>query len=237
MLVASHLLGLESFCAVLQPGCQPEKSGSKLWAVVNNAGILQCAESEWMDIDDLKQILDVNTLGPIRVTKAFLPLLRQSKGRIVNLISLADEVVLSCLTPYTISKFATFAFSKSLTSELSKFSISVHNIEPWIYRTNLTECASSILEKKMEKIPEDIKNVYSDEYKEKMKQLLYYTINLTSADQSKIYQVVESIEDACFSEDPLLRYTPGAHSKLAKHCTALIDFFQPIVLKFILRSK
>ncbi|GFU20786.1 estradiol 17-beta-dehydrogenase 2, partial [Nephila pilipes] len=61
---------------------------SEFWAVVNNAGIAKGFSFELSDMDDFKNTLDVNTFGPIRVIKAFLPLLKQSKGRVVNITSL-----------------------------------------------------------------------------------------------------------------------------------------------------
>ncbi|GFT24610.1 estradiol 17-beta-dehydrogenase 2, partial [Nephila pilipes] len=60
---------------------------SEFWAVVNNAGILKGFSAELAHLNDFKDCLDVNTLGTIRVVKAFLPLLKQSKGRIVNITS------------------------------------------------------------------------------------------------------------------------------------------------------
>jgi NAD(P)-dependent dehydrogenase (short-subunit alcohol dehydrogenase family) len=62
-----------------------------LWAVVNNAGIAAFTEIEWCSVDQFQRILDVNVLGVVRVTKAFLPLLRHSKGRVVNVASLAGQ--------------------------------------------------------------------------------------------------------------------------------------------------
>jgi NAD(P)-dependent dehydrogenase (short-subunit alcohol dehydrogenase family) len=54
-----------------------------LWAVVNNAGIIKAGLMEWMDTDNAKKIFEVNAIGPLTVTNAFLPLLRISHGRVV----------------------------------------------------------------------------------------------------------------------------------------------------------
>jgi NAD(P)-dependent dehydrogenase (short-subunit alcohol dehydrogenase family) len=58
---------------------------------VNNAGIGTYTEIEWCPVEVYQKILDVNTVGPIRVTQAFLPLLRKSQGRIVIIASLAGK--------------------------------------------------------------------------------------------------------------------------------------------------
>ena len=64
---------------------------SVLWAVVNNAGIAIFTEIEWCSVMQFQRIMDVNVFGVVRVTKAFLPIVRQVNGRIVNVASLAGE--------------------------------------------------------------------------------------------------------------------------------------------------
>jgi short-subunit dehydrogenase len=60
-----------------------------LWAVVNNAGFSKPGFMEWMDTDSLKKMFEVNAIGPVTVTNAFLPLLKISHGRVVIVSSLA----------------------------------------------------------------------------------------------------------------------------------------------------
>lgn len=60
-----------------------------LWGLVNNAGILCLAPIEWSPLEDFKRTADVNIWGMIDVTKTFLPLLKTSKGRVVNVGSMA----------------------------------------------------------------------------------------------------------------------------------------------------
>ena len=59
--------------------------------MVNNAGVGCSSEIEWCPMTIYQQMLDVNTLGPVRVTKAFLPLLREAEGRVVVVASVAGE--------------------------------------------------------------------------------------------------------------------------------------------------
>ena len=92
----------------------------------------------------------------MRVTKAFLPLLRESQGRVVVIASMAGILSLYCFqslisifkikyfgvgrvtlagfTPYSMSKFAAIAFADGLRREMKKWSISVHLIEPTLYK-------------------------------------------------------------------------------------------------------
>ena len=63
------------------------KTFSELWGVVNNAGICYIGNIETIPQEDILRVLAVNFLGPVNVCKAFLPLLRQGKGRLVNIAS------------------------------------------------------------------------------------------------------------------------------------------------------
>src|SRR5262245_4808205 len=59
--------------------------GEPLAGLVNNAGIAVSGPSEFLPIDELRKQLEVNFIGQVAVTQAFLPLLRRSKGRIINI--------------------------------------------------------------------------------------------------------------------------------------------------------
>lgn len=61
---------------------------SGLWGLVNNAGVHYFAEIEMTSDTIMRKVLDVNLFGTINVTQAFLPLVRKSKGRVVNVSSL-----------------------------------------------------------------------------------------------------------------------------------------------------
>ena len=62
-----------------------------VWALVNCAETYAVAEVDWFATEDFNEIMQVNFLGAVRVTKALLPLLRQAKGRVVNVSSLAGK--------------------------------------------------------------------------------------------------------------------------------------------------
>ena len=64
-----------------------------LWAVVNNAGIAPLGYCDWLSLSTFRLAMDVNYFGTVMVTKAFLPLLKQTKhSRIINLSSLAGTL-------------------------------------------------------------------------------------------------------------------------------------------------
>lgn len=105
-----------------------------LWAIVNNAGLFKFAHVEWGKLADYNQVIDVNVMGVVRVTRAFLPMLRQSKGRVVNVASIAGRVAGPGLAIYSMSKHAVVAFSNALRREMLAWGVKVSTIEPSIYK-------------------------------------------------------------------------------------------------------
>nr|AAG44849.1 microsomal retinol dehydrogenase [Branchiostoma lanceolatum] len=114
--------------------------GSKgLWGLVNNAGIFGPLGSvEWSSIADYQAVLNVNLLGMINVTKTFLPLLKKSRGRVVNVASGAGRVAVPFQGPYSVSKFAVEGFSDVLRRGMRCFGVTVHIVEPGKFSTGIT---------------------------------------------------------------------------------------------------
>src|SRR5512143_698704 len=88
-----------------------------LSGLVNNAGIPYGGPVEFIELDKLRQLFDVNFFGAIAVTQAFLPLLRAARGRIVNMSSDSGMIAVPFVSPYTTSKFALEALSDALRAE------------------------------------------------------------------------------------------------------------------------
>ena len=70
---------------------------------------------EWLTRKDYDSVLGINLHGVIFVTKAFLPLVRQTPGRIVNMASIMGRFTVSPV-PYSVAKFGVEGFSDSLRS-------------------------------------------------------------------------------------------------------------------------
>jgi len=101
-----------------------------LHALVNNAGIAIASPLELIPLDELRRQLEVNVLGQVAVTQAFLPHLRRVPGRIVFVGSIAGRSALPFLGAYAASKHALEAIADSLRVELSPWSIHVAIVEP-----------------------------------------------------------------------------------------------------------
>jgi len=92
--------------------------------LVNNAGISLYERLE--DADLIAQIMAVNFYGILNVTRAFLPQLKQSKGAIVNNLSLAGVAPLPMIPAYSASKAAALSITQSFRMLLKSQSVSVH---------------------------------------------------------------------------------------------------------------
>ncbi|HMJ03245.1 MAG TPA: SDR family NAD(P)-dependent oxidoreductase [Conexibacter sp.] len=105
-------------------------AGRGLAGLVNNAGIAVPAPLEHQPLDDFRHQIEVNLIGQVAVTQAFIPLLRTARGRIVNMSSIGGKVAVPLLGAYAASKFAIEGLSDVLRRELRPWGIDVAVIEP-----------------------------------------------------------------------------------------------------------
>ncbi len=109
-----------------------EKEGRGLWGLVNNAGVNVIDPLIESDMSDLEFLFDVNVYGVVRVTKAFAPMIIESRGRIVNISSIAGVLAggLDGYGFYVMSKHAVEAFTDQLAWEMAKFGVRVSSVLP-----------------------------------------------------------------------------------------------------------
>lgn len=100
------------------------ESVDSLDIVINNAGLALYADLR--DRATLEQSLAVNLYGPYDVTQAFLPVLTESRGAIVNVVSLAAWASVPVMPAYSVSKAAAFSLSQALRALLAGRGVSVH---------------------------------------------------------------------------------------------------------------
>jgi NAD(P)-dependent dehydrogenase (short-subunit alcohol dehydrogenase family) len=106
-----------------------------LSGLVNNAGIAVASPLEFVPLDALRRQMEVNVIGQVAVTQAFLPPLRRARGRIVNMGSMAGRFASPFMGPYNASKFALEALTDSLRLELRPWGIHVSIVEPGVIAT------------------------------------------------------------------------------------------------------
>ena len=108
--------------------------------LVNNAGIIRrtIPDADTF-IEDWTAVMNVNATGSINMVRAFLPQLKKTKGRIVNLASIMSVAAGPGLVAYTASKGAVLQMTKSLAHDLAEFGIRVNAIGPGVIETPMTE--------------------------------------------------------------------------------------------------
>ncbi len=120
---------------------QVERSlgSARLAGLVNNAGMVVAGPLELIPIGELRRQWEVNVIGQVAVTQAFLPMLRRGGGRIVNMGSFNGRIAPPYMGPYAASKFALEAVSDCLRTELRRWNIHVALIEPGSIATPIWE--------------------------------------------------------------------------------------------------
>lgn len=124
-----------------------------LAGLVNNAGIAVAAPLEFIPLDALRQQLEVNVIGQVAVTKAFLPLLRVGCGRIVNISSVGGLIASPFFGPYSASKFALEALSDALRGELRPWGLRVVLVEPGAIATPIWEKSLAAADRLIARLP------------------------------------------------------------------------------------
>ncbi|XP_054311164.1 17-beta-hydroxysteroid dehydrogenase type 2 [Pongo pygmaeus] len=181
-----------------------------LWAVINNAGVLGFpTDGELLPMTDYKQCMAVNFFGTVEVTKTFLPLLRKSKGRLVNVSSIGGGAPMARMASYGSSKAAVTMFSSVMRMELSKWGIKVVSIQPGGFRTNIA--GTSDKWEKLEKdildhLPAEVQEDYGQDYILAQRNFLLLINSAASTDFSP---VLRDIQHAISAKSPFAYYTPG----------------------------
>jgi NAD(P)-dependent dehydrogenase (short-subunit alcohol dehydrogenase family) len=106
-----------------------------LAGVVNNSGIAMGGPLEYLSTDELRLQFEVNVFGLHEVTRAFLPLVRLGRGRIVHIGSIAGRITSPFTGPYAASKHAVEALTDALRLELAPEGLHVAVVEPGQIRT------------------------------------------------------------------------------------------------------
>ncbi|MER5951875.1 SDR family oxidoreductase [Streptomyces sp. NPDC001904] len=102
----------------------------RLDALVNNAGAGHVGTLELGSVEDVRAVMEVNFFGVLHVTRAALPLLRASRGRVVTVTSVGGIVGQPFNEAYCAAKFAVEGFMESLAPVAATTGVSVSVVEP-----------------------------------------------------------------------------------------------------------
>lgn len=204
-------LDVRDFRQVREAEILVREQGTGLYGLVNNAGLGELGMlSTWTE-DELANIFDVNVFGPFRMTNAFLNLLLESEGRIVNIGSQGGVITYKYYGPYTMTKHALEAYTDTLNYELEPYGVRASIVQPGGIATNIgaKSMEGNIARFKRAKAPFD----------DEAKQILTGLETAPAANDEEESEtnrkpsspeiVATAVYEALFSERPKLRYLVG----------------------------
>ncbi|MGC3383610.1 SDR family oxidoreductase [Pseudomonas aeruginosa] len=121
----------------LAQSCEEKFGGIDV--IVNNAGVASGGFFGELSLEDWDWQIAINLMGVVKGCKAFLPLLERSKGKIVNIASMAALMQGPAMSNYNVAKAGVVAFSESLLVELALVEVGVHVVCPSFFQTNLLD--------------------------------------------------------------------------------------------------
>jgi NAD(P)-dependent dehydrogenase (short-subunit alcohol dehydrogenase family) len=186
-----------------------EVGNAGLLGLVNNAGIAVAGPLELLPLEEIRRQLEINVLGVVAVTQAFLPLIRQGGGRIINVSSIAGRAATPFLGAYCGSKFALEAMTDALRLELARWGIRVILVEPGAVQSKIWERSTFSATKVLSAVGTDSLSLYEA-------QLRHMQDVLGRAAQRAIPAgaVAKTVRHALTSPHPRVRYLVGKDAKL-----------------------
>jgi len=176
--------------------------------LINNAGIVVSGPLEFLEPADLRRQLEVNLVGHLAVTQAFMPLLRRFKGRIVFTGSLSGVFTTPLLGPYCMSKYALEALCDALRLELKPWGIEVILLQPGAIATPIWAKGSREWEQSSDAAPQRLRELYTPMIEDV--QRLTRRIEHTAAPTDV---VTKSLLRALAARRPKPRYTMGRSAR------------------------
>ena len=172
-----------------------------LAGLVNNAGIAIPGPLELVPMESWRKQFEVNVLGQIAVTQAFLPLLRRAPGRVVFISSVSGGLSVPYMGPYSASKHAVEAIADALRFELRAWNIHVSAVEPGPIETPIWDKSTAATDDLWRQGPKDIVALYEHHLR-----LIRETIAKKGKNAAPVETVVRAVVHALTSRNPKARY-------------------------------
>mgnify|MGYP001604028451 FL=1 len=175
-----------------------KEKGTGLYALVNNAGVGGGGPVLETPVEDQSFVYAVNVEGVYRTTKAFGPLVVESKGRIVTTGSIAGTLsAFPGFSAYAGSKHWIEAFTDTLATEMEPVGVTVSVVEPGNYKSNIRRSSVS---RRLEKV-----KASGGEVSDELKQAYDATAERELSYKEPV-EVTEAFMHALFDDKPLRRY-------------------------------
>ncbi len=173
-------------------------AGRGLYGLVNNAGVVVLMPLIEIDEKDFDFQMNVNIDGPYRITRAFAPLIIESKGRISNIGSISGTLSSATWGPYSMTKHAMEAYSDALRDEMKRLGVKVSLIEPGTYQSKIGESALARMKQRDQ-------TTAGSEFQAEMDENVEWLANF-EASSGDPDEVADAVMLALFEENPKPRY-------------------------------
>ncbi len=179
-----------------------------LHGLVNNAGTTLPCPIEFLPLDGFRRQLEVNLVGPLAVTQALLPMLRQGHGRVVNVTSAAGRAGVPLMAPYVSAKHALEGISDVMRLEFRQLGIHVAIIEPGFVGTEMGGKLQRDTEGAVGALPDEGRRRYGPALGKLAERIGHH-----AATGSPPAVIAKDVLHALTSKRPRTRYPSGAGAK------------------------
>jgi NAD(P)-dependent dehydrogenase (short-subunit alcohol dehydrogenase family) len=191
--------------------------------LVNNAGNFNAGFFEELSPEEFRAQIETTLFGPVNVTRAVLPVMRdQRSGLLVTISSTAGIVGQEFCTAYAAAKFGVEGWMESLTPELAPFGIRTMLVEPGFFRTELLT-------------PESTKYAESsiEDYAERTKQTVTAWKSMNGQQGGDPAKLANALVQLANQEEPPLRFAAGADAiatveQKARNLLAQVDAYREL---------
>jgi short-subunit dehydrogenase len=203
------------------------ETGGQLDGLINNAGIGLGGALEVTPSKEIYKLMNVNVIGLMVVTKIFLPMLRKSTGRIINIGSTSAYLAFPGISIYAASKFAVRAFTDALRLELHHLGIKVILVSPGAIESAIWDKGAAYRKALRENLDPEMEDLYGS--LRRFGDSLYTDLKRIPATD-----VAEVAAKALTHKHPRRYYIVGKDAKGARKATYLpTAFLDRVILKRI----
>jgi NAD(P)-dependent dehydrogenase (short-subunit alcohol dehydrogenase family) len=162
--------------------------------------------------------LEINVIGQVAVTQAFLPHLRRAKGRVINVGSISGRIAMPMVGPYAMSKFGLEAFSDSLRRELYPWGIHVSLVEPGAVATPIWKKSIDRVDRVLKSLPDEAQQLYGSSVEAGREAAVK-----AAQEAIPVEEVVKVVLHALTAPKPKTRYLVGREAKMAAFADWLLS--------------
>lgn len=198
--------------------------------IINNAGVAYTNILEAANLDVIREQFEINTFAPLRIIKAFLPLM--DAGKIINISSISSNIVYPFISPYCASKRSLDIFFQALNIEINNPKIKIVSIKPATIKTPIWDKSHKIAQNNFENLPSNIQNKYKDVLRKLLKSSKLSAQN--GIDVSKVAKLVLKIIQM---KNPKMSYCVGITSHISVWFSRLPIELQTKISQAVLKMK